>query len=29
MLARAAGIVGPLLRGTMDRHVRKAARAPQ
>jgi 3-dehydrosphinganine reductase len=29
MLARAAGIVGPLLRGTMDRHVRKASPAPQ
>jgi len=29
MLARAAGMVGPMLRGTMDRHVRKASRGPQ
>ncbi len=29
MLARASGLVGPYVRRSMDRHVRKASRAPQ
>jgi len=29
MLARAAGMIGPFVRASMDRHVRKASRVPQ